>query len=558
MKRLLNAIDAETRNWLRTKADEKAAKAGMRFDTERGAFVCDWIERYCCLYEGDRAGQPLELYPAQREFVMRLFGWVRWSDEWGGWIRRFTKASIWAAKKNGKSPLAAAYNLFMLAGEGEPGQKVYMMAKDGTQARIAQNHAINMVAQSPALAGDCKVNKTTLQIVHEPSNSVLMVVTGDDKRGADSKHGYNGSVTIDEMHVVSRTMMDAVGRAGISRREPLQVSFSTAGTDPSSVGYERCKYGRQVNAGERDDPHFLHVEYSAPEGLKPSDIDKNLDKYGQMANPAWGNLIKPSEFRADWQASKAEGPRKVALFVQERLNAWVGSTHQWLDTAGWEKGRREFTLADMRGRPCVIGLDLSRTRDMTSAPFLFPWEEDDSEAVRVWPQFWLPEDRARDLDHLFPFRSWAEAGHLKLTTGDVVDYERVEEDVVRAVEENELDVRGIYFDQWNAEEITQRLANRLCCERVAVRQGYLTLSAPSKEFERRVQSGLIQHPGNLVLDWQVGHCEVKPDANQNIVPKKPDPKSGKTIDGVAAAVNGMIGIIAGAATGGGGPSITYI
>lgn len=555
--RALGGVDAETKKWIFNASDERAAKAGMRFDGERGLFVCDWIEKYCCLYEGDRAGHPLELYPAQREFVMRLFGWVRWSDEWGGWIRRFTKASLWAAKKNGKSPLAAAYNLYMLAGEGEPGQKVYMMAKDGTQARIAQMHAINMVAQSPALADDCKVNKTTLQIVHEPSNSVLMVVTGDDKRGADSKHGYNGSVTVDEMHVVSRTMMDAVGRAGISRREPLQVSFSTAGTDPSSPGAERCKYGRQVNKGERHDLGFLHVEYAAPEGLKPSDIDRRLDELGKAANPAWGNLIKPSEFRDDWQASKSE-PRKVAIFLQERLNVWVGSTHQWLDTAGWEKGRRPFTLADMRGRPCVLGLDLSRTRDMTSAPFLFPWEEDDSEAVRIWPQFWLPEQRAADLDHLFPYQSWAEAGHLTLTKGDVVDYTQVEDDVVRAVTENELDVRGIYFDPWNAEEITQHLAERLSCERIAVRQGYLTLSAPCKEFERRTIAGLIQHPGNAVLDWQVGHCEVKPDSNQNIMPRKPDAKSGKSIDGIAASVNGMIGIIAGVATGGGGPSITFI
>jgi hypothetical protein len=95
----------ETLARVRTAADERAARAGMRFDPERAAFVCDWIENYCRLYEGDKAGEPLLLLGFQRDFLSRLFGWVRWSDEWGQWVRRFTHGAFWGAKKNGKSPL---------------------------------------------------------------------------------------------------------------------------------------------------------------------------------------------------------------------------------------------------------------------------------------------------------------------------------------------------------------------------------------------------------------------------------------------------------------------
>jgi phage terminase large subunit-like protein len=531
-------IDRDTKDWIRNAADERAAKAGMRFDGERGQFVCDWIEGYCCLYQGSLAGQPLKLYEAQRDFVMRLFGWVRWSDEWDEWIRRFTHASLWKAKKNGKSPLAAAYNLYLLAGDNEPGQNVYMMAHDGQQARIAQMHAINMVEQSPALADDCKVNKTTLQIMHKPSKSVVQIVTGDDKRGADSKHGYNGSVTIDEMHVVTRPMMDAVGRAGISRKEPLQVSFSTAGTDPSSVGFERCQYGRQVNGGERDDPHFLHVEYAAPQNATAAEIDERLEEYGKAANPAWGILVKPSEFRADWQRSKAE-PRKLATFMQERLDVWVGSVNPWLDVLGWDRGRREFTLEDLAGRECFLGLDLSRTQDMTAAPLVFPWPEEGPECFRIWPLFWLPEATARARDHLFPYRTWADAGHLSLTPGDVVDYGAVEDEVVATVTAHRLKLVKIGYDKTYAEELTQRLTNALGCERMAVSQSLMTLTALCKDFERRVSAGQIQHAGNAVMSWQVGHVKVWTDRNQNIRPVKPDPKGGKSIDGIMATIDAM-------------------
>ncbi len=554
-------IDSDTASWIRTAADEKAAKAGMRFDAERAAFACQWIEDQCCLYEGDQAGQPLTLLPFQREFVSRLFGWVRWSGEGGKWIRRFTHAGFWAAKKNGKSPLCAAVNLYLLCGDGEPGQKVYQAAKNGDQARIAQKHAFNMVKQSPKLSADCKLHGSTLDIQHRPTNSLLTVLTGDDSRGARAKEGLNGSVAFDEMHVVDREMFERVSRAGISRREPLLLSYSTAGDDPSSVGFERCQYGRQVNSGERNDPHFLHVEYSAPENLTEAEIEENLEAFGRAANPAWGAIVKPSEFQQDWQRSKGNS-RDTARFLQYRGNRWVGSTNRWLSYGGWEKGKRDFTLADLKDRECFAALDLSRTRDMTACVLLFPWDEDGEEVVRVWPMLWLPEETAKERNHLFPFLSWAAGGFLNLTPGGVVDYGLVKADIRRVITEHGLNVLGLYYDEHYANELTQALkegesigeesAEGVVAERIAFPQTLMNFTAPAKEFERRVTKGLIHHPGNPVLSWQAGHCEVWQDRNQNIRPVKPSPKSGKSVDGIVCCVMGMAGVVSHVASAGSG------
>lgn len=543
---------SETLDRVRTAADERAVRAGMRFDAERAAFGCTWIETYCRLYEGDKAGEPLVLLPCWREFFEVLYGWVRWSDEWQDWIRRFTHASFWGAKKNGKSPCAAAHNLYLLCGDGEPGQKVYQAAANGEQARIAQLHAVNMVRQSPELAADCKVNNSTLAIVHLPTSSALQILTGDDSRGAKAKEGLNGSVTYDEMHVVNREIEERTSRAGISRKEPVNCAFSTAGDDPSSVGFARFQYGRQVNKGDRDDPHFLHVEHCAPDNVTDAEIDDRLEELGRMANPAWGAIVKPSEFRADWQRSKGS-PREVARFKQYRLNLWVGSTNQWLDAAAWERAGEDFTLADLAGRDCFAALDLSRTRDMTAVVFTFPWPEDGPEAVRVWPVFWMPEETARARDHLFPFVSWARAGHLTLTPGGVVDYALVKADIRAAIEGHGLNVLNLYFDPHYAEEITQQLheGERLGVETapgvVAVRtpfgQTLMNFTGPAKEFERRVTAGLIRHPRNPVMTWQVGHCEVWSDRNNNIRPVKPAPNSGKCVDGVVAGVMTVAGLM---------------
>lgn len=548
MPKVATAPDRETKKWCRTAADERAVRSGMRFDAERGKYACRWIEQYLCLYEGSKAGENIELLPYQHEFLMRLFGWVRWSGEWDGWVRRFTHAALWASKKNGKSPLAAAVGLYLLCGDGEPGQKVYTAAKNGEQARIAQKHAFEMVRQSSELFADCKLHGSTLEIKHIPTTSAMSILTGDDSRGAKSKEGLNGSVLFDEMHVVSREVMERVSRAGISRKEPLQISFSTAGDDPSSVGYERFQYGRQVNKGERHDPQFLHVEYCCPNDTPTeADIEANLDAYGKAANPAWGYMVKPAEFRADWERSKGNA-REVARFKQYRLNLWVGSTNQWLDVGGWERGREAFTLADLTGRECVAGLDLSRTRDMTAFTLLFPGEDD--ETVRVWPMFWLPEDTAKARNHLFPFLSWAKAGHLSLTPGGIVDYDRVKADIRRVVVEHGLVLTHLFYDEKYANELTQQLTEGegetpgIGCERVVFPQTINHFTGPAKEFERRVSAGLVRHPGNPVLSWQVGHCEAKTDSNQNVRPVKPAPHSGKAVDGVVCLCMGAAGVMA--------------
>lgn len=381
-------------------------------------------------------------------------------------------------------------------------------------------------------------------------------------------------------------MMERVGRAGISRKEPLNFAVSTAGDDPSSYGHKRYKDGQEVNAGTKHDLHYLHVEYSAPENLTEAQIEDRLEEWGKAANPAWGYIVKPTEFRADWMRSKGN-PREVARFKQYRINLWIGSTNQWLDTAGWELGQRPITLEDFRGQECYLGLDLSRTKDMTAAAFLVPWPEDSAvlkaeknpddaeadpgdevvEAVRVWPMFWLPVATANERAKLFPFQKWADDKAITLIPGSVVNYDMVLEDLVEVIEQYELQVRGIYYDRTYAVDLVRRLARRIEIDpdydaelpdtdgekRLhAVPQTLMGLTALAKELERRVSVGLIQHPGNAVMTWQVGHVEVWADKNQNIRPVKPTPHSGKSIDGVMAMLDAMDGVLTAAPSSDGG------
>ena len=49
--------DEITQSWMRNRSDEIAVKNGCWFDVARAAWTVWWIERYCCLYEGEWAGE---------------------------------------------------------------------------------------------------------------------------------------------------------------------------------------------------------------------------------------------------------------------------------------------------------------------------------------------------------------------------------------------------------------------------------------------------------------------------------------------------------------------
>lgn len=549
-KSAVRRIDADTKNWILEPADEAAAAAGAVMDLEAAAHSIDWIGTNCHLYEGDKAGQLIDLMPYQRQFLTRLFGWRLYSGDWGCWVRRFRSFALWCAKKNGKSPFQAAIALYLLIGDGEPGNKVYQGAKNGQQARIAQQHAYEMVRSSPALMDECRLRLNTLEIYHEPSKSAMMVLTGDDDRGQASKEGLNGSILVDEAHVFDWRMAERVDRAGISRREPLFGSVSTSGDDPASWGYDRFRYGRQILRGERlDDLRYLHVEYSVPDGTTERDFAADVERFGKLANPAWGYTVKPTEFREDFARSRGNS-RKMAKFLQYRGNVWIGSASRWLPNEGWEAGRQSYDLESLRGRECYIGLDLARRLDMAACVFVFPWEEEHAEAVRIWPLFWLPRQTAEDQNKLFPFLTWGaeERGdELFLIDGPVLDFNVLKADIRSVVRDYGLSVLGIYFDPKYAEEFTQALADGehgstgtiepgFGCERYEVDQSTTALAAPSAELERRVLMGAILHPGNTVMDWQIGHCEVKRLPSGDVRPVKPTPDSGKKIDGVVALI----------------------
>jgi phage terminase large subunit-like protein len=522
------AAERVTEKWILNSSDEKAVESGCQFNQKAAMHVVDWIESNLFLYEGDAAGQPFNLMPWQKSFLMRCFGWLKYSKDRQRWVRRFTKARLWCPKKNGKSPLAAAVGLYLLAGDNEQGQKVFSVARDGKQARIVHNHAIEMAQRSPYLSKRCKFRKIDGTILFKPLSASYSILSGENYR---SQEGLNGSTIQDEMHVIPKRLTDVLEHMGASRAQPLDFGVSTYGNDPECQAKKDCDYGKAVEGGNVVDESFLHQSYELPEDATDSDMEDPAT--WKKCNPSLGVTIFESELKA--ACSRAR--RSLSdwnNFQMYRLNKWIASASPWIRSADWKQCESDFKLSQFYNQPVWLGLDLSKTRDMSSLCLIFKSEDDDP-MFHVHPFFWLPEKYAKENNDKASFLEWEKSGHLDLIEGETIKQSFIRDKMEWI--DSKFQVQGIAYDKTYAFDlITDHCEGNLGWDCVQFNQSIATYAGPVANFEELIVSGRLQHNDNPVFNWQAGHVQVKTGSYGGQIPVKPKHGDIRKIDGIVAAV----------------------
>ncbi|HEY2838338.1 MAG TPA: terminase TerL endonuclease subunit, partial [Pirellulales bacterium] len=254
--------------------------------------------------------------------------------------------------------------------------------------------------------------------------------------------------------------------------------------------------------------------------------DWKSEETWKKANPALGDFRNIEEMRELFREA-AHMPARETVFKQLYLNMWVESSARWLSSEAWNMGADPINPEDLRGQPCYAGLDLSTTTDLSALALVFPQSEG---RYAVLPFCWCPADNARQRQNRdrAPYETWIRQGHLRATEGTSIDYDRIRADI------NELgkdfEIRKIAVDRWNATQLITQLTGdgfEVC----AFGQGVRDMSAPTKELERLVLAGKLQHGGNPVLTWCASNVHVTIDPAGNYKPDK-----SKSTDRIDAAV----------------------
>lgn len=471
-----------------------------------------FIEGALVHVKGPHAGKPFTLLQWQRDGIVRpIFG-----D--GSELRTIRTCYVEIPKKNGKSAFASAVALALLFVDEEPGGEVYSVAGDRDQAAITFDVAKAMVEANPKLLKQCRVYKRVIEV---PAwGAIYRVLSADAPR----KHGLNPhGIIFDELHVQpNRELWDTLTMGTDARAQPLTLALTTAGYDRNSICWEQHDYALKVRDGIFEDPSFLPLIFAADH-----DDDWTDRRIWAKANPSLG--VTFHEKRLEEKCKRAiVVPRQTNTFKRLHLNIWTEQNTIWLPMEKWDACAGEVDLEALAGSRCFGGLDLSSTRDMTAFALVFP-----GEPPKVVVFYWLPshELHERVLRDGVPYDTWAAEGHLQLTEGNAVDYRAIKKTILECAEA--FDIEEIAFDRWNSSQLVTELMEE-GLPMVAFGQGFASMSTPSKEVERMVADGDLEHGGHPILRWNASNASVKEDPAENIKPDKS--KSTGRIDGLVATV----------------------
>jgi phage terminase large subunit-like protein len=511
----------------------KAPASPYYFDRKSASRVCDYFETYLCHWKGPKAGQPFKLLAWQRKVLRDVFGWKRRADD----TRRYRVAYLELPRKNGKTLFISGILLYLLCGDGEAGAEVYAVANTRQQSGIAFKDCVSMVKASPPLMKRLALRQYSIE--HPASGSVLTSLSGE----SGGSHGKNiHGLSMDELHEGHsqsfRDLHEALMTSMGARRQPLTVQITTAGRgdDETICAEQHAKALRylagEVTEGDREhDDTFYPVVYAADR-----DDDWTEPATWRKANPSLGEAVGEDYLRQECIKAK-ESSAKEGSFRRLFLNQWTETTTRWLRLEDYDACTRPIDPAGLEGLACYVGTDLSTIYDFTAVVGLYV----NGDTWLVVPRLYIPTETAtrRYREDATPFPTWTESGHVIATSGQTVDYAKVEADIRSMAAGGR--VREVAFDPYNAARMMNDL-DRSGITTVPVQQNFLHMSAACKEVERRLAERTIVFADNPCLRWMAGCTEVQSDNHGNIRPVKPNRRGSyagtakNSIDGIVATI----------------------
>lgn len=522
----------------------------MPYSQHHADVACNFFEHVLKHTADEWYGQPFLLSPWQDEPLCYIYGNI---DEEGN--RTTEQVYLEVPKKAGKTEWAAGLVLLELFLAKNPGFQVYGAAAATRQAMNVYRAACKMVEQSSHLRKAMRIMRGTNRILkRNDPDSFYAAVAAD----GDFGDGVNPGVTIaDEVHRwKTRKQLenwDVLSKGGITRKQTLTIAITTAGVqDESPLAWRLHEKTRKIEQGLVADPRFYGKIYGADKTDDPS-----LPATWIKANPSLlenGGFLDKDKIRKEYDSAVAEGD--LTSFKRYFLNVWDQKENRAIDITQWDACRSPWVASGLlekrpedlvRGlphemlshfieRPCWAGVDLSMSTDMTAVTLVFPSHDD---SYDVLPFFWLPESKARKLELKLsvPLLKWAEEGFIELSPGNVVDYRDVQARIEWAAQM--FDLQEICWDPWNSRQMSVPMVEDgyRCIE---IRQGYPTLSEPTKKILQSVATGKLRHGDNPVLRWQAGCVCTISDGRDNVMFDKPDRERGTSrIDGMAALADAM-------------------
>lgn len=439
-------------------------KGSFLFDQLKANRAIDWIEGHCSHVEGPLAPSLMKLELWQKALISTIFGIV---DDSGK--RVFREVLLVVARKNGKSILASAIADYIWRVEGGYGAKCFCIAPRIEQADIVYQNAWLMTTLDPEYQAlrekfsekdqhnkkvhdDSELPRRRTSDIYIPATNCSLKKIAFSSKKSD---GFNPSFCVcDEVAAWEgdRGLKQyEVMKSGMGARpEPLLLSCTTSGYINDSIYDELVKRGTRFLLGDSKETRILPVLYMIDDIEKWDDINEL-----RKSNPNLGVSVTV-DYMLEEVAVASGSLSKRAEFLTKYCNIKQNSSLAWLPAKVVEDAVCEpLSLEDFRGCYCVGGIDLSQTRDLTSACIVI----EKSGVLYVFSHFWLPTekiDEATQRDGL-PYNAWITRGILSPAGENFVDYEAVYSWFTDLVEKYEIYPLKVGYDRYSSQFLVQKM-----------------------------------------------------------------------------------------------------
>lgn len=497
------------------------------FDVERANRSLKFVE----LLPGTD-GNPIKMLSFQQWIISELDGWRE--KKTGN--RRFNRAFISMSRKNGKTYLVSsmASNSLLMETEPAQGRQVLFVSNALKQAKLGYNMMSNGLK---SVAKKSKYMRQRLKILNAQitdleSDSFAMALASE----TSTLDGFGATTAIlDEWHEAKTRKVYNVLKSGMSnQKNGLLAVVSTAGLDMNVPMYDEYKFLSDVlESKEEADRYFIAI-WELDDKEEIHDQDKWI-----KSNPIFESEEIKSTMLPAIQDDVELGIKQHNLnaVLVKNFNMWQqASEDSYIAGEDWDIA--EVEPVDITGKQVYIGVDLSKTDDLTSISWIVPLDDGrlycDSHSF-VATKYGLQDKENRDG---LPYRELEKVGECSITQleSGIVDYDQVFEFIEDLIETNDLECLGICYDPYNANSLISK-AEKANYPMIEVRQGILTLNVPTRSFREQLYDKKIIHPKNTILTHAVNNAIIKEDNNGIQINKS---KNSNKIDPIVALINAHV------------------
>lgn len=536
IKACKKVIQASERHLNDLKRSEEDPSFGYVFVVEKADHVIRFMEKLPDL----STGAPTTLALFQKFISGSLYGWR--SKETG--FRRFTKAYISMARKNGKSVLVAGFALYELIYGESPkyDRQIYCTANSKDQARTVYKMVVAQLKKVRSKSK--KIKKLTKilknEVLIEDNESILKALSRDTDN-LDSLNVLLG--ILDEYHTANEDdMMEVLESSQGQQDQPLIIIISTAGFKLNGVMYSvEYPYITDLLDPEKElvNENYFALCYEQEEESEIED-----DSTWIKSNPLLevDKLSKKMMTYLHRKLDEALQKNSIMKTLVKNFNMWQSASEKsFLSGSEWKDCfDKKITDLDLYGREVYIGADLSRTRDLSALTWLVPLDKEkhffmDSKSFIGTKGFGIEGKEQRDM---IDYRDLERKGYCEITTKDsgIVDYKRIIEFIDELVEKYNFKVAGIYYDEYSSPSFITELEDKYTL--IEVRQGLKTLSPATKQFQIYADEKQIHHSNNPLLNTAINNAIVV-ETNDAVQINKN--KNRNKIDPIAAGINAFTG-----------------